>query len=1198
MAGMTRPLRDQSAILSVIVPIYRVEDYLLPCLESIADQSLRQIEVVLVDDGSPDSSGAMADNFAAGRSGWSVLHVPNGGLGRARNIGLDHSSAPFVAFVDSDDIVLPDAYEMLVHAAVANDSDFASGGVLRYDGSRTFPSPLHRRAIPTTRMATHIREQPSLINDTTAWNKVFRREFLSTHGLRFPEGILYEDIPLTLPAHFLARSVSMLEDPVYLWRERQTAELSITQRRAELRNLEDRMAAITMVDDFLRSHHEVEGKRLHDLKVLKGDIPLYLDVVPSAEDKFVGRLVELVGAYLEDVPTSVTDQLNPPLRLSYELIRRRLPEKLQEAQAAMQRPGATRHVTRRGRKLYADLPFREDPDLQIPERIYDLTRSQRLVTGVRDVFWSGGHLYVDGHAFVDRVPDLGVLSSIRRFQLRLVGGDADERHTVPAKRVRRPDVTGRTTGAAVNYTGAGFLARIARRLLRLPTGIDEAELELIAQVATPVAQRGWSVGGPQPGRALHAERVFVGSDVLAIPWFRAQKFRVLLRRVPAVITGLFTTEAALRITLRRIGGSSLDGWWLHLRREDSRQGVSVPLLSQPEGWIADIQLDCLDLHAESLTDRRWSIVLVENGGAGPLDPDEVTSLATVALRRAPSEPHRSTVGDRRVVLLNLDAGVHVPYSTAHGRGLLLNQTDRGAVLVESPPTSVLTDFSFSSDGLCLTGALAGTGIDGLFLIRGSERLEVPVRVTGDSWTALIPATGEPGTAVLRWLSEGSWRLATPSPRSAALPTPVRVAGEVRQRLGQEWGDPVRVQVRANRLGEFILTVDNGGSWNDRGKYNQERARLTTYRIARRRPLRDTILFQAWKGRQFSDSPRAIFEELLRQQDERELIWVIEHYGVEVPDGVRTVLAHSTDYFKELGRARWVISNDSMPAHFVKRSGMRYGQTWHGTPLKRIGFDIENLQMANPNYLKQFAKEVAKWDVLVSPNSFSTEIFSRAFAYDGPILEIGYPRNDIFFQEEARKERAQRIRKRLGLPGDRPVILYAPTWRDNHYDRGGRYQFALKLDLERMRREIGEEAVLLIRGHQLVAHSLDVSRLGGFVRNVSLYPDIADLYLIADVLITDYSSVMFDYANTGRPMLFFTYDLNEYRDQLRGFYFDFEAEAPGPLLSCTDEVIAALQNLESVRSAYSDRYAAFRQRFTGMEDGHASSRFIDAFLQRS
>ncbi|HNE89913.1 MAG TPA: CDP-glycerol glycerophosphotransferase family protein, partial [Actinomycetota bacterium] len=177
-----------------------------------------------------------------------------------------------------------------------------------------------------------------------------------------------------------------------------------------------------------------------------------------------------------------------------------------------------------------------------------------------------------------------------------------------------------------------------------------------------------------------------------------------------------------------------------------------------------------------------------------------------------------------------------------------------------------------------------------------------------------------------------------------------------------------------------------------------------------------------------------------------------------------------------------------------------------------------------------------------------------------------------------------------------VILYAPTWRDDRYDDRGRYIFDLKLNVDALRERFGGTHVLLLRGHHLLATRAGIPAEGGFVRNVSAYPDIADLYLIADVLITDYSSVMFDYVNTGRPMLFFTWDLDDYRDRVRGLYFDLTEDPPGPICRTSGEILAALDDLTGVQQQYAGAYGRFRERFCAWEDGYASARVIDAALR--
>lgn len=200
-------------------------------------------------------------------------------------------------------------------------------------------------------------------------------------------------------------------------------------------------------------------------------------------------------------------------------------------------------------------------------------------------------------------------------------------------------------------------------------------------------------------------------------------------------------------------------------------------------------------------------------------------------------------------------------------------------------------------------------------------------------------------------------------------------------------------------------------------------------------------------------------------------------------------------------------------------------------------------MANKNYLTQFASEGYLGRARLPERLLHADLLPGI-----PLRRTGardrLPTQRRLPPAAGTPPASAQAAARLGIEPGKRVILYAPTWRDNQYDRSGRYQFAMKLDLERMHREFADDAVLLIRGHQLVADSVDTSMFGDFARNVSHYPDISDLYLVADVLVTDYSSVMFDFVNTGRPMLFFTHDLEAYRDDLRGFYIDPEAEAPG------------------------------------------------------
>jgi CDP-glycerol glycerophosphotransferase len=216
---------------------------------------------------------------------------------------------------------------------------------------------------------------------------------------------------------------------------------------------------------------------------------------------------------------------------------------------------------------------------------------------------------------------------------------------------------------------------------------------------------------------------------------------------------------------------------------------------------------------------------------------------------------------------------------------------------------------------------------------------------------------------------------------------------------------------------------------------------------------------------------------------------------------------------------------------------------------------------------------------------------HAFRFAGDIWPTGYPRNDVLAQADPGAIAAA-VRRRLGVPDGKQVVLYAPTWRDNQYYASGRYRFDLRLDLERAWQVLGPDYVILVRGHHQMADDVSAGQRPGFAFDVTRYPEVSELFLASDVLVTDYSSVMFDFAVTGRPMIFFTYDLEQYRDNLRGFYFDFEAEAPGPLLATSDAVLDAIADPAATGASYSAAYQAFVAKYCPLDDGKAAARVIE------
>lgn len=359
--------------------------------------------------------------------------------------------------------------------------------------------------------------------------------------------------------------------------------------------------------------------------------------------------------------------------------------------------------------------------------------------------------------------------------------------------------------------------------------------------------------------------------------------------------------------------------------------------------------------------------------------------------------------------------------------------------------------------------------------------------------------------------------------------------------------------------------------------------------------KDIVVFESFFGKQYSCNPRAVYEYLKEQDPKRTYYWSVDHrYKAKFEEHNVNMLPRFTlKWFMVMMRAKYWVFNSRLPKWIPKPEKTVYLQTWHGTPLKKLALDMEEVLMpgtTTETYKKNFVNEASRWDYLISPNRYSTDIFRRAFSYDKNLLETGYPRNDYLVHHK--EEDVQRVKRRLGIPADKKVVLYAPTWRDNEYHFIGRYKFSLKMDLDQMQKELGDEYVVLLRLHYLVSDQVDVTEYEGFAYDASNYEDIRDLYIISDILMTDYSSVLFDYGVLKRPMIFFVYDIESYRDQLRGFYFDFEKEAPGPLVRTTDEIIKEIRQADTIMERYKREFEIFENNYNVLEDGNASKRVVE------
>ena len=1209
--------------ISVVVAFFNNEDDLGDCLDSIAAQSFADLEVIMVDDRSTDHSALLARARAAADPRFTLIQPPeHGGPGGARNRGIERATGEFLAFVDGDDLLAANAYELLLHALEQSGSDFVSGAVDRVGPKGINPSALHSLALKGRQTGTHITKTPRLLYDVSVWNKLFRRSFWDAHQLSYPEGVVWEDIRLMTKAHVLARAVDVIPDVVYYWRERAQGRLSITQSRTSITNLRDRMTALADIDEFIAAHSTARLLRAHQRKALKNDLWLYVQDLHKVTEAYRAEFAGLVNGYLDHVGRRVLRSLPAPHKLAYYLVRiRAMPQLAELAAWLMEQPVRQVPMVRRRGRLRADLPFGPGwpaaaapggrvpaPPIRVPARVFrPHWRDLDPYMQVDDIGWAHDNkgqgaerdrLVVTGRANVPSV-DIARRRNTSKIVILRPPGPGIRRLPVvrPARSFLHPEATALSEQDRYNYDWSGFRFTVSPRWLR---GTGEWQCYMLvrghgvwrpARVHTPVpgpAERpqprqvapGLRFGARWAGLGLNLARWRLGAVVAALAWpdadTRAAEIEV---EVPA---GSATSGVPAALVLVRNRGAAT-------------RSFPAALVESPGG----------------LADRFRALI--------PLD--DLAGLTDVVDRAGLAgddgmawDVYLKLAGRPRVRVAWPD-GMPEIRRLFGGREAVVGRSRYGdVVLSERSPRPVIDEHEWQPDGrLVLRGSFLGAGLPGVGLPgAGLPRYETVLRRIGsaDSHVIGFEVEGERfrieadldampffGSAIP--LRDGEWNLYV---RPAGGPG---VGAEALAELKYDHdrlGDVAAQRVAAGRKwyrlmitghDDPLITAEPRLRRIEQGNFAQRALRRGYYPSMRRTPVRDAVLFVSWKGKQCGSHPLGIAEELRRRGDDREQLWAVTDWSVPVPEGGTGVLRGTQEYYEALARSRYLISNDDMQAPFRKRDGQVYLQTWHGTPLKRIGFDISNPQfISGTAYFDHLAQDVAQWDLLLSPNPFSTPIMRRAFRYDGEICEYGYPGNDLLSRADS-AEVAARVRARLGLPDGKRVVLYAPTWRDNQvYANGRRYRFDMRLDLERAWRELGQDHVFLIRGHHHMADDVPAGMRSGFAINVTAYPDITELFLVSDVLVTDYSSAMFDYAVTGRPIVFFTYDLAEYRDNLRGFYFDFEAEAPGPLLDSSAGVIEAVRDIDSVAVSYRDAYQRFAARFSSLDDGKAAARICD------
>ncbi len=1160
--------------ISVVVPCYMVEEYLADCLTSIVSQSYPHLEIIVVIDGSPDRSAQIARGFARWDRRIRVVEQSNGGLGNARNTGIALATGDFIAFADSDDAVPHRAYATMVETLAETGSDFAVGNLRRRQGNRSWVPKWAQDVHREDRLRLTLDDAPEILADVFSWNKLFRRPFFDVAVGRFPEGVRYEDQEPTARAYATANAFDVLSSVVYTWYIRDDGT-SITQQKSNIRDLQDRLKVMRAVSGVLAREASPHVVEYWHAKSVGLDLRSYYNEVPRTGEDYWRLLRDGVGHIapnMDEVAWALVDLHD---RVIARLIEKDARDDVCTVLRMREEYGDGKSVDPTRPQPTGAPPYLQElgSSLGLDDLILS-PQENRLTAGLLGYRASEDEIEITAMAYVDGV-DLDAYPSTLDVRLVCEDEGAEPRgYPLQVRRTRMPALDEVVNSASVSHAAAGFVATFGVSDFLSHCGPTAPDLPWHVEATLQVAGKRWTSRFRQWDRRWSANRLEQGRLVRGtrlVPRFSDQRGLELSIRPAAVLADTVELQGR-RLQLELVPDP--DRAVREVMASCTALGLSVSTRPVPNGDTMKVTLTIPPLPPGAPPRKEYVWRLGAATPEGIVRVDFAGGTCDLPVPGAGSGGLRVDF-DAKGGLRMLDRRTH---ATVHE-----------VSLAEWPEAFTVKGYASLPVGQQFMTALASDTdlwqptdtehdpVSGKFYARFS--------VTGPRWGREGLAHPTAGRS-LRLLHD-------PHSTVESLWVPAAPAAGDKVTSGfLEWHVGKTCDVR------FTLTPRAGALWvNVRPPLEPEEVgRRAQLRLARdvpsllTRPLRDSVLFSCFGGRQAADSPLAIHRELERRGYDGSMLWAVADHSVPVPPDAQPVVVGSVEYYEALHTSRWLVNNNNFPHYFRKHPGQRYVQTWHGTPLKRIGRDVPSTSLSL-SYRALMEREVRDWDVLLAQNAFSATTLPGAFGYEGRVLELGYPRNDLLALGGDAQLR-QRIRSALGVHPDSRLALYAPTWRDNRRTDSRQYALVNHLELGQVSRAVGETWTILVRGHSNTP-GLSASSAYANVIDVTDYPDISELMLVADVLVTDYSSVMFDFVVSGKPIIFLVPDLEEYSDRTRGFYLDFREIAPGPLLSSTEEVIAALARSSGATAAHASRYESFRERFAPHDDGLAAQRVVSA-----
>ena len=1142
-------------LLSIIVPVYDVEEYLDECLGTLRFQQYTKVEIIVVDDGSPDNSVAIARRQQLRDPRIRIIRRPNGGLSAARNTGVAAARGEFLAFADSDDTVPAAGYRAAVESLTETGSDFAVLPYRRIKGALVLPAgprvqAVHREA----RRAITVDDYPEIQANVIMCSKIFRRDFWDRQGLSFAEGVIYEDQFASSEVYARARAFDVLTVPVYNWRIRAG---SISKSQRELANLRAWFAAANESIRVLRQAGSSAAVVTERVVHLLSTMPQFTSRVTRSDQGFWELL-------REQLPGLVG-------QLSRELYISRVPPQhkvLNHLIMTDQRPAAEQFIRSRGRGMRATrvgeeevghvayLPFWRDPATAVPDECFRISDDQAQATcSIRRVrVLAPTTVEIEAWAFIQNVD-----MSDRDLEVRAYArarGHEDVPLQVKQRFEQAIDELNVPGSGYCDYRHGGLVITVDTRALGAGTWKVWLELTAGPLSRSVVAGNPWPFGS---GMLRHPVPAGEGRAAVATAerWghFQLEVFDHGLVAERAVVL-----DGEVRLRLRGPVPQQIALLSAGRQRVQGRPGPVTP----DRVWTVTFPVPSTRPRDRGFA-MCWEVRATSEGRQvpvrfGPTVPWEQESGGLLTWHAGVSQTGELELWARQRAAQIVGADIDDSEITFRLRTHGLDIADIQAVFESSRTTScgVVEVGPESTVTVRLPFLEERWGEGGQQLLSGTYRFSLVHLATGET---VVPLAG-PG-----FLDELPQDVLTPQAR-------------------------VQLLLRRTEPRAVKVVVSPPLPVSDRGLRNQ----LRLQQVANQGKADErAVFFRSLYGEAANDSGLAIHRELRRRNTALTLYWSVQDLAVPVPEGAVPVVEETAEWHQRLGSAQYVVLNLHQPDWYRKPPGQVMVQTYHGYPYKGMGKAWWEFTDMPDERIASYLDRAAVWDYLVSPASYATPALLAAFftpeaASRVTVIESGYPRNDILLSGEGSKVR-DKIRAVLDIDEGQKAVLYAPTFRDDLSSDGLTAVVGDLFDTQAAAEALGPHYVLLVRGHAFHARGNAARARGENIRDVTYYHDVMDLCLASDAAILDYSSLRFDYALTRKPMIFYVPDEESYH-AMRPAIMPYGPTAPGPHVRSTEEVVAALRDLDGVGRRYRSAVETFISTYMELEDGHASERVVD------